>query len=116
MINGYLGYTKGLTDYVIEKTNSSERVKAQVADKEIDLITGKKFKSSDYVEPTDSAKIMAAKASLENIDDKQRTEAARFLLAIPSDEEIAETKEKYLDPANRQELMSWLIQNREREG
>lgn len=108
MINGYLGYTKGLTDYVIEKTNSSELVKAQVADKEIDLITGKKFKSSDYVEPTDSAKIMAAKASLENIDDKQRTEAARFLLAIPSDEEIAETKEKYLDPANRQELMSTL--------
>ena len=108
MISGYLGYTKGLTDYVIEKTNSSELVQAQVANTEIDLLTGKKFKSSDYEEPSNTVKAAIAKENLKGIDESQKVEAARFLLAVPTAEEIAQTKEKYLDPANRQELMNTL--------
>ncbi len=108
MINGYLGYTKGLTDYVIEKTNSSELVQAQVADTKTDLLTGKQFKSSDYEEPSNSAKALMAKESLKKADERQKIEAARFLLAVPTNEEVTQTKKKYLDPQNRNELMNTL--------
>lgn len=108
MINGYIGYTKGLTDYVIEKTNSSELVKAQVADKETDLLSGKKFKSSDYTEPTASLKAASAKETLKNISPEEKLMVARFMLAVPTADEISQTKNKYLDPANRQELMNTL--------
>ncbi|MBO5318507.1 MAG: ABC transporter ATP-binding protein/permease [Ruminococcus sp.] len=108
MISGFLGYTKGLTDYVIEKTNSSELVKAQVANKEIDLLTGKKFKSSDYEEPDNTAKIFMAKEALKKVDEKLKLDAAKYLLSVPTSEEIAEITKQYSDPANRQKFMDSL--------
>ncbi len=108
MISGFLGYTKGLTDYVIEKTNSSELVQAQVANKETDLLTGKKFKSSDYEEPDNTAKIFMAKEALKKVDEKLKLDAAKYLLSVPTSEEIAEITKQYSNPANRQKFMDSL--------
>jgi len=40
---GYLGYTQGLEEYIVNKVNESEIAKAQKKDKTINVLTGKKF-------------------------------------------------------------------------
>ncbi len=61
-IDTTLGYTKALTDYIIEKTNSSEVVKAQLANPNINVVNGLEFKPAD-----DAAKIADAKKYIANM-------------------------------------------------
>ena len=46
-INGTIGYTKALTDYVLEQTSKSEIVKEQLSDTAIDVFTGLPFAADD---------------------------------------------------------------------
>ncbi len=49
-ISKVVGYTKELTEYVIEKTNEAEIVKAQLADANTDVFTGKPFTGTEEAE------------------------------------------------------------------
>jgi len=49
-ITGTVGYTKELTEYIIEETAKQEIVKAQQADPEKDVLTGKPFSDSEAAE------------------------------------------------------------------
>ncbi len=62
VITSALCYTKELTDYVIEKTNSSEIVKAQIASPKINVLNNLQFAPED-----DKAKIKDAKEYLKNL-------------------------------------------------
>ncbi len=46
-IRGTVGYTKELTEYVINETANAELVKKQLAEKDKDVFTGKPFKTDD---------------------------------------------------------------------
>ena len=106
MINGYIGYTNELTNYIIEKTNSSDIVKAQVADKENDLLTGKKFRSDNYVAPTDAEKAASAKEFINNSSDAVKATVAKFALSQPTDEQLQLMIADYMKPENREELFT----------
>lgn len=108
MIRGFIGYTNKLTKYVIEKTNSSELVKEQVADKENDLLTGKKFQTEGYVAPTTAEKAASAKEFIANASDVQKVAAAKMILSQPSEAELQTMMNKYLKPENREELFKEL--------
>lgn len=43
----HVGYTKALTDYIIEKTNNSNVIKAQEANPDINVLNGMKFEPKD---------------------------------------------------------------------
>ncbi len=83
MIGSYIGYTAELTEYAINKTNDSELVKAQVEDKENDLITGTKFMTDDYVEPSIEEKAADAKDFIKNSNDDKKAEIYRFIMSQP---------------------------------
>ena len=105
MISGYIGYTRGLTDYVIEKTNSSEFVKAQVSDKENDLISGKKFQTDNYVAPTDAQKIEKAKEYIKTLTTvSSKAAAAKLVLSQPSTEQIEAMLAETIKPENREQF------------
>lgn len=105
MINGFIGYTKGLTDHVIEKTNSSEFVQAQVADKENDLISGKKFQTDNYVAPTDAQKIEAAKEYIKSLTTvSSKAAAAKLVLSQPSSEQVEAMLADTMKPENREQF------------
>ncbi len=105
MINGIICYTKGLTDYVIEKTNSSELVQAQVADKENDLLTGRKFKTADYKAPTDEQKIAVAKDYIKaQTTVSGKAAVAKFVLSQPSAEELNAMVKDAMKPENREQI------------
>ncbi|HRR77440.1 MAG TPA: ABC transporter ATP-binding protein/permease [Ruminococcus sp.] len=106
MIKGFIGYTNKLTKYVIDKTNSSDLVKEQVADKENDLLTGKKFQAEDYVAPTTAEKAAAAKEYIANANNVQKVAAAKLILSQPSEEELQTMITEYMKPENREELFN----------
>ncbi|MGN0506313.1 MAG: ATP-binding cassette domain-containing protein [Lachnospiraceae bacterium] len=49
-ISGTIGYTKELTEYVVEETAKQEIVKQQLADPETDVMTGKPFADGEKAE------------------------------------------------------------------
>ena len=51
-ISGTIAYSSALTKHVIEKTNDSEIVKAQLADETTDIFTGLKFETAEKKEIT----------------------------------------------------------------
>ena len=55
-ITTVVAYTSGLTDYVIKHTNESAVIKAQEADKTVNVLTGMAFESSDDASKANDAK------------------------------------------------------------
>ena len=106
MIQGYIGYTKGLTDYIIDKTHNSEFVMAQVADKENDLISGAKFRADDYKGPTDAEKAASAKEYVKGLDSAKKAAVARFVVCQPSPEQLEQMIAEAMKPENRDKLMA----------
>lgn len=88
MMNGYIGYTSELTQYAINKTNDSELVKKQVDDKENDLLTGTKFMTDDYVEPSVEEKADGAKEYIENAGTDKKAEIYRFIMSQPDEAQV----------------------------
>ncbi|MBR4626164.1 MAG: ABC transporter ATP-binding protein/permease [Ruminococcus sp.] len=106
MINGYIGYTKALTDRIIEITASSDIVMDQVNDHENDLINGKKFRTDDYVGPTDAEKIASAKEYIDTLETASRADIAKFVLSKPSEKELDDMVKEAMKPENRKKLFS----------
>ena len=83
MLKSYMCYTGLLTNYVIEKTNSSDIVKMQTEDHENDLITGQKFMTDEYVAPTPEEKAETAKKFIQEADTDTKADVFRLVAAQP---------------------------------
>ncbi|WP_294750793.1 ABC transporter ATP-binding protein/permease [uncultured Ruminococcus sp.] len=94
MLKSYVAYTHLLTDHVIEKTNSSDIVRAQLKDHENDIVSGKKFMTDDYAEPTPEEKAETAKSFIKNADTDTKADIFRLVAAQPdpkqADAQVAE--------------------------
>ncbi len=88
MISSYMAYTAELTQHAINKTNESELVKAQLEDEENDLLTGTKFMTDDYVEPTPAEKAEEAKAYIKAADEKEKADIYRFIMSQPDEKQM----------------------------
>lgn len=75
-VTGVFGYTKALTDYLIEYTNSSDLVKEQEASKGVNILSGVSFAPSD-----DQAKIEDAKVYLSNLGVTEKANLFRTIMA-----------------------------------
>ena len=104
MIRGYIGYTKALTDHIIEKTASSDIIMAQVNDHENDLLTGKKFRTDDYVGPTDAEKAASAKDYIKGLSVSEKADISKFVLSQPSEKELEDMLKDAMKPENRKKL------------
>lgn len=59
LISNTVGYTKALTDYIIDYTNNSEVVKGQEASKNLNVLNGMEFSPSDDVDKVKDAKLIS---------------------------------------------------------
>lgn len=83
--SGQIGYTSDLTKYVINKTNSSDVVKTQKENKEINIFTGLEF-------PKDELN--------SNFDYNSLSEAEKIKLGKLNSDELAELMKAYRDNKN----------------
>lgn len=78
-ISSTVAYTSALTDYIIDQTNHSAIVKAQEAEKEINVITGMRFES-----PDDSSKEEDAKSYLRGLGISEKASFYKLMMYYAS--------------------------------
>lgn len=76
-INSVFGYTKLLTDYIIDYTNDSEIVKAQLANPNVNVINGMRFGASD-----NATKIADTKKYLANMGISEKASMCKDMLTM----------------------------------
>lgn len=89
IVTAPIGFTEGLTDMMIDHANESEIVKAQIDNKEVNVLNNIKFKASNEDEKVNSARYF-----LENLNQKDSLALTTWLMR--NKPEIAEEKQKAL--------------------
>ena len=105
MLSGYIGYTKDLTDYIIEKTNDSEIVKAQMDDPDTDVIAGVPFKNDEYVAPTIQEMRDKVNEFLSRLSVSEKADIYKFIMMLPDEEAALEFAMPYLSQYTHDELV-----------
>ena len=93
-LNGAVGYTAALTDYIIEKTNSSDIVKAQLDDPETDVISGLRFKVEGE-EPSEEEIREAVDEWLAGLNTTEKAALYTELASIPTEEYLVSSIAQY---------------------
>ena len=89
-ISQTIGYTSALTEYLIDYTNNSPVVQAQMVSPDINILNGAEFSPAD-----DAAKAADAKVYLNNLTESEKADLCREILqSVYSD-----------DPANAQMML-----------
>ena len=99
VVNAPIGFTEGLTDMMIDHANESEIVKAQIDNKDVNVLNNIKFKASN-----DSEKINSSKYFLENLS--QRDSLALTTWLMRNKPEIAEEAQKEAEEKQKQAMAS----------
>ena len=111
MLQGYVAYTKGLTDYVIQKTNDSDILKAQLNDTANDVISDLPFRTDDYTEPAVSEKMERVKSFIESVETSKKAEIYRFIMSIPDSAEVETYVQQYLAQVTREDIEAQVSEN-----
>ena len=90
ILNGTIAYTSELTKYAIEKTATSKLIQDQIANPDVDILTGKPFKPADAAKLTDAQKKEAVINALNDAEMDPLTKMALFtaLISTPSEEQV----------------------------
>lgn len=104
MLTGYIGYTKALTDYVIDTTNSSNIVSEQQNDESTDILSGDPFKTDDYVPLSDEEKAEKAKTYIETLSVSDKANVFRFVMSQPSDDDMNAYADQFLANVTREQI------------
>lgn len=84
-MNGSIGYTRSLTDYMITTAEKSPIVKKQMESKSFDIITGLPFKVEDSGKDTAASKAEAFKAYAEHLSISERANLYTEMMSLPDD-------------------------------
>lgn len=87
MLSGAIGYTNGLTEYVINHTRNSKAINAQLENKSIDIFTGLPFNETTG-ELSDSEKEKEFKNYIDSLSDEEKAATYIKIKSIPSEEEL----------------------------
>ena len=93
MIRSGIGYTKALTEYVIEESGSAPAVDAQQSTPLLDVLTGLPFKSASG-KLTDGEKKAAVLNYVSHITDEQKAQLFKDIRSVPTEEEITAEVQK----------------------
>ncbi len=96
MLSGTIGYTYKLTEKIIEDALNSDVVKAQIANPDVDVLTGLPFKSTTG-KLDQQQKTTAFKKYVDNLDQKGKSETYIKIQCIMPEQDLAQkTQEKYI--------------------
>ena len=109
LISSTLGYTKLLTNYIIDHTNNSEVIKAQEADSSKNVINGLQFKIS-----TDDEKVEEAKKYLRNLSITEKAQFASAIM-IQSADPMMQSQMMYLSESQLASFIDSYVDNPDRD-
>ena len=109
MLSSSIGYTAELTQYMIRETADSAIVKAQLANPDVDVMTGLPFAPADMPEPSATEKEAAVRAYFETLSVREKAEAFTLIASTPTQEYIDFAVQNFLASTPRPQLIEMLI-------
>ncbi len=106
MLTGSIGYTKLLTEYIVDKANSSELVKEQIENPDVDIITGLEFKPES--EPDNAFKAAELKAHIATLDTKGKADMYKTIMSTPDEKYLNDTADEMLKNMSREQKIESL--------
>lgn len=103
MLSGSIGYTSELTEYIIEHSEESAAVSAQLEDSTTDIFTGLPFKESTG-NMTDAEKETAFRNYMAALDEKSKASAYMKIMSIPAQADVDAAVSQTLGSMTRSDM------------
>lgn len=103
ILSGAIGYTSGLTKYIVEKSQNTSIIQAQKNEKTIDILSGLPFKENT-TELSTSQKAAQFQDYFGHLDASKKAEAFIQMKSIPSKEYLEKTVNEMVDSYQREEM------------
>ena len=105
MLKGSIAYTKGLTEYVVNKANKSDAIKAQKKNPQTDIFTKLPFgENSNNL--TDKEKQAEFKKYLNKLDDSEKAETYVKIMCVPAKKDVEEFVESSIKDIKREDIIN----------
>ena len=108
MINGSIGYTYGLTEYVIRQSEDSEAIQKQLADPDTDVFTGLPFPDKGTMELTE--KEAKFREHIAQLSEKEKAAAYITIQGTPTQEELDAAIAQAMAQATRESMEQMVMQ------
>ncbi|MCD7732476.1 MAG: ABC transporter ATP-binding protein/permease [Oscillospiraceae bacterium] len=108
-MSGVIGYTGALTEYIIERTGSSDLVTEQMENPETDVLTGLKFSTGDDELSLEDIKVEVDEW-ISELTDSEKAEAYLSLASVPSEDYISTAVEQYRTTMTDEQIEDLLVQ------
>ena len=109
MINGSIGYTHMLTEYVIQRADAASSVKAQKEDPRTDIFTGLPFKENSGSMSVEE-KAAAFREHVKNLNTAARSALYVKIMSIPTEEYVNFAVEKTMRMMTREMMEKTMTQ------
>lgn len=107
--SGGIGYTHALTEYMIDKTNSSELVKAQKENPDVDVFTGIEFPKADEEEEQPMSQSEAMEMLTGMLTEEQRTKLNEGIMAALTEEQQAQIQSAMMGMVSDEQINSIMM-------
>ena len=104
-----IGYTHALTEYMIDKTNSSELVKAQKENPDVDVFTGIEFPKADEEEEQPMSQSEAMEMLTGMLTEEQRTKLNEGIMAAITEEQQAQIQSAMMGMVSDEQMNSIMM-------
>ena len=109
MLQGTIGYTSELTEYIIENAKNSDAVNAQLADPSVDIFTGLPF-NENTGNLTAEEKTSEFKEYIAGLDTAAKADAYINIMSIPAQEQTDAVVEQTLGTMTRADMDAAMVQ------
>jgi putative ABC transport system permease protein len=109
MLKGSIGYTKALTEYLIEQSKSNEVIAAQKENPTTDIFTGLPF-GQNKTDLTAEEKAVAFTEYIDTLSQSGKAEAYLRILSVPSLEQTQQVLQQAIATATREDMEQVMVQ------
>ena len=109
MLKGSIGYTKALTEYLIEQSKSNEVIAAQKENPTTDIFTGLPF-GQNKTDLTAAEKAVAFTEYIDTLSQSGKAEAYLRILSVPSLEQTQQVLQQAIATATREDMEQVMVQ------
>lgn len=110
VMTGAIGYTSELTDWYMQRIAESELVKYQLANPNVDALTGLEFKTAGYVDPTNAEKAAMFNQWVAGLTDTEKAELYVKIATTPDaatlEAMLKQASANYADRAAKEQLLT----------
>lgn len=103
MLSGAIGYTKALTDHIVEHAKQVNSIKAQLEDKDTDIFTGLPFKSTTG-SLSDGEKEEEFRNYIDELDQAEKADTYVKIMSIPSKDQVDAAVKQAKDAMDREQM------------